>query len=134
MNTLLERLKKVASIVNAERPKLHFFGLVHPVDAPDGWDLLVSSDRLEPWSMEALRYIVGRLKKALTAKEMVRIAQVVVLPRNHKAIAGLRQNQQIRPGELTFLRPADRFDQAIVIWAENGARRAQHATKRTAAS
>ena len=41
---LRNKLKRVAEIVAKEKPKLHFFGLVHRVDVPDRWDLRVSSD------------------------------------------------------------------------------------------
>jgi hypothetical protein len=116
MTSILEKLKKVAERVNAEKPELHFFALVHRVDAPDRWDLLVSSDKLEPWSMDALKYIVGHLKKVLSADEITRIAQVVVLPRDSKVISSLNHNPQVQAGELSFLHPADRFDQAFVIW------------------
>lgn len=134
MIALLDKLKKIAAVVDAEKPKLHFFALVHRVDTPDRWDLLVSSDKLEPWSMEALKYIVGHLKKELTAEEIIRISQVVALPRDNKVIASLNQNRQIRSGELSVLQPADRFDRAYIIWPAGEARQAvQRRTRGSAA-
>lgn len=130
MTAMLDKLKRIAAIVDAEKPKLHFFALVHRVDTPDRWDLLVSSDKLEPWSMEALKYIVGRLKKELTAEEMIRISQVVALPPDNKVIASLNENRRIRTGELSFLHPADRFDRAYVIWPLENARQAMQGKSR----
>jgi hypothetical protein len=129
MNAFVKKLSRIAADMAAEKPKLHFFGLVHRADAPDLWDLLVSSDKLEPWSMQALRYVAARLKKVLTAEELVKISRIVVLPRKNKAITALTQNPQIRLGEISFLHPADRFDQAVVIWPAEKARQEVHATR-----
>src|SRR5271154_6971447 len=104
-DSLRNKLKKVAAIVAAEKPKLHFFGLIHRVDVPDRWDLLVSSDKLAPWSMEALNYIADHLKKVLTAKEIISIAQIVALPRNNSVIASLTKGERIDSGEITGLHP-----------------------------
>ena len=117
---LRNKLKRVAEIVAKEKPKLHFFGLVHRVDVPDRWDLLVSSDKLAPWSMEALKYIAGQLKKALTADEIIRIARIVALPRNNAVIASLAKSDAIDSDEIEGLHPADNFDQTITIWPANG--------------
>jgi len=130
MTSILEKLKKIAENVNAEKPRLHFFALVHRVDAPDRWDLLVSSDKLEPWSMDALKYVVAHLKKTLTADEITRISQVVVLPRDSKVISSLNQNPQIQAGELSLLHRADRFDQAYVVWPADMARQHVHGKSR----
>ena len=130
MTAMLEKLKRVAETVNSERPKLHFFALVHRVDAPDRWDLLVSADKLKPWSMDALKYVAALLKTELTVDEIVRIAQVVVLPRDSKVIISLSEDRQVQPGELTFLHPSDRFDQAYVIWPAAEVRQSLHGNSR----
>jgi hypothetical protein len=119
LETLKEKLEGLAEDLNAAKSKLHFLGLVHRVDAPDRWDLLVSSDQLAPWSMEALRYVSERLQKILTPEELVQISRVVALPRNYDLIAKLSRNDQQRAGELQFLHPSESFDRAIVIWPAN---------------
>ncbi len=74
MSKLFDKLEEVARIVDRDKPVLHFFGLVHAIDAIDRWDLLVSSDQLAPWSMEALKYIADLLKKKLRSEEVINIA------------------------------------------------------------
>jgi hypothetical protein len=116
MTISTEKLKKIAAEIAREKPTLHFFGLVHRVDAPDRWDLLVSSDKLAPWSMPALKYIAERLQKLLTANEIVQIARVVALPPDNDVILQLLESPQDRRGDVSFLRPAERFDRALRIW------------------
>ncbi len=130
MNAFVNKLKKIAVVVARERPTLHFFGLVHRVDAPDRWDLLVSSDQLAPWSMEALNYLADLLKKELTSQELVRIARIVALPQENDVVTSLIQNPQLRSGELSTLPPRDRFDKAVVIWPPDGARQMLPQTSR----
>jgi hypothetical protein len=90
----------------------------------DRWDLLVSSDKLTPWSPESLKYIVEKLQKVgkLSPEDMVRIARVVALPRDNEVITELRENERILPGRLSVLHHADRFDQAFVIWPKSASR------------
>jgi hypothetical protein len=113
----INKLKKVAETVAAEK-QLDFFGLVHHESAPpDLWDLLVSARKLVPWSADAIRYIVGLLRKELTDEEMVRIAQVVALPRDNKLVAALNNNG-FMGGRIPGLHPMDHPDLALVIWPQ----------------
>jgi len=114
MNIPRDKLTRVAEEIAADKPELHFFGLVHRAEAPDRWDLLVSSDQLVPWSMKALNFVVEHLKKILTTEEMVQIAQVVALPRDNKIIQSLKRNPRAWHGSLNDARP--RIDEAVVIW------------------
>jgi hypothetical protein len=114
----VNKLKKVADEVAREKSKLYFFGLVRRDDAPPNrWDLLVSSERLQPWSLEAINYIVEQLKKKLTADEMIRIARIVVLPRNNSLITDLLKDSQAVAGVSgSNLHPMDQPDRAMIIW------------------
>lgn len=114
----LAKLQKVAKDIAAEKPTLHFFGLVHDDEAPpDRWDLLVSSDQLKPWSMEAIRYVVHHLRqKRLAANEMVRISQIVALPRDNVLIRDLLQQTQTVPGRIRGLHPMDYPEDVVVLW------------------
>jgi hypothetical protein len=116
MKVLLNKLKKMATRLAKEKPKLHLFALVHRVEAPDRWDLLVSSDKLAPWSMNALNYIVPRLKKALTIEEIIKISQVVVLPPTNAVVTSLANYAHTETGDISGLYPTDRFDRVYVIW------------------
>ena len=115
MKTLIEKVKKLASILVAEKPKLHFLALVHRVGAPEGWDVVIASDQLAPRAMDALDYVAERLKKVLSLNELIQISRIVVLPRNHEVIAELMQNYA-GSGVLTHLFPASGFDRAVIIW------------------
>jgi hypothetical protein len=118
-------MKKIAKVLDAER-QLHFFALVHDdSEPPDRWDVLVSAEKLAPWSTESIQYIARLLRKELTDQEMVQIEQVVPLPLNSKLIASLSEDDCARGENIRGLHPMDHFDDAVVIWpAKNSPRQA----------
>jgi hypothetical protein len=125
MSSFFDKLNRLAKVVARERPKLYFFGLVHRIEAPhDRWDLLLSSEKLEPWSMDALKYVAAHLKEELTDEEIIRISQIVALPKDHPVILALSKNGDHVPGDIDGLRPADDFDQIYVLWPAKKSNRA----------
>ena len=125
MKTLLIGLQKVAEIVADEKPDLHFFALVHPVDGLwDHWDLLVSSDQLQPWSMEARTYIDDYLRKKLSSEDLVKISRIVALPPDNKIIRSLIDDEQIDLGKLVPLSHDANFDEVCVLWPKKGSKHA----------
>jgi hypothetical protein len=107
----------VAATVAREKPVLHFFGIAHAVDGLwDRWDLLVSSDQLEPWRMASLTYIANHLRNTLQSDDLVRIAHIVALPADNKIIQSLIQDDQITRGKLVSLSHDANFDQVFVMW------------------
>jgi|HubBroStandDraft_5_1064220.scaffolds.fasta_scaffold493257_1 hypothetical protein len=105
MTKFIEKLKEIAETVAEQKPVLRFFGLVESEDVPNHWDLLVCSDKLTPYSLQALKYIGGLLLKTLTSEEMLRIARFVVLGRDDETIAALLEDQQ-----------SEHVNGSIVLW------------------
>jgi hypothetical protein len=117
MNHWFDKLKSVARAIADDRPKLHFFGLVHPVEAPnDRWDLLVSSDKLTPWNADSIRYVVNLLNEQLSPEEIVKIATVVTLPKDNDVVVALSKGVANSSNGIRGLRPIDDFDGVEVIW------------------
>ncbi|HSZ59242.1 MAG TPA: hypothetical protein VK797_26610 [Tepidisphaeraceae bacterium] len=107
-----DKLRDIAEEIAEEKPELHFLGLVHRTEGPPGdWDLLVSSDQIEPWSIDSIKYVVAHLRRRLSAAEMTRIATVVALPADNALLTHLSQG-----GEAYGLHPMDQIDRAVVIW------------------
>lgn len=112
--TMFDKLGSVAARVDKDKG-LYFFAVVHPTDGlHDRWDLLVSSPNLEPWSMDALRYVSSLLQKALTVGEIVRISRIVVLPRDNQVIASIMANDQVQARRLTSLHD-EQFDRVFLV-------------------
>lgn len=117
--TFIKKMKKIAEVVDSEK-QLYFFGLVHHDQLPaDRWDVLVSAKKLAPWSDEAIIYLAGLLRKTLKDKEMVKIAHVAVLPRNHNDIVSL---SDARDGveKVRHLGLPYGIDEAVIISSGNG--------------
>jgi hypothetical protein len=114
MKTLFKKLELVATRVEREKG-LYLLAVVHPVGGlHDRWDLLICSPELEPWSTDAMRYMAALLQDVLRVEDIVRIARIVVLPRDNDVVAALLSNDQIQPGKLTD--PHDeRFDRVFLV-------------------
>jgi len=114
---LLKKLKKIANVVDAEK-QLHFFAVVHDdSEPPDRWDVLVSAEKLAPWSTEAIQYIARLLRRELTDQEMVQIEQVVPLPQDNELVRSLSENECTPARRIRGLHPIDHFDDVVVIWS-----------------
>ena len=115
MKTFAQKLEKVAQVIAGEQPRLDLFAVVPFSKLPDRWDLVISSDTLGQENPDRFRYIVARLKKELTVKEMVKISRVAFLPSDDPLIVSLlaRSNGQLDLGE-SF--PDDDFERATVLW------------------
>lgn len=115
--TLIRKLERVANLIDAEK-RLHFFGLVHDeTEPPDRWDVIVSAEKLVPWSTEAIQYVARLLRSELTDREIVQIEQVVPLPPNNELIKSLTEDGSIPARRIRGLHPMDHFDEAVVIWS-----------------
>lgn len=113
----VKKLKRVAQTIDSEK-LLYFFAAVHhDLLPPNRWDVLVSAKGLVPWSIEAIDYVGGLLKKELTSQEFIQIAQVVALPRDNELIASLSSSGEVPEGAVRGLHPLDRPDEAVVIWS-----------------
>ncbi len=113
-----DKLEKAARAIAAEKPILHFVGLAQRADVPpDRWDLLASSDQLEPWSIDSIRYIVEKLRQnGFKPADMVRIARIAVLPTDNKLIRRLIESDEPFAEPIPGLHPMDYPDRAYVVW------------------
>jgi hypothetical protein len=123
MKALIEKMRKVADLIAIEKPRLRFLGLVHRTGAPLGWDVVIAADPLAPRTADALDYVAKRLKKVMKVSELVQISRIVVLPRNHHVIKELTRDNELKPGQLSPVFPPDRFDQAVMIWPDQGSQK-----------
>jgi hypothetical protein len=116
MMRLVIKLKKVAKSIAEEKPKLHFLGLVpHPL-LPWLYALLVSSDQLDRSGRVGLDYVVGQLRKHLTAKDMARISRIVILPHTKDLIRRFDVDEDFSPVALRGLYRSDPPEEVIIIW------------------
>ncbi len=125
--TIKEKLSELAEkIAKAKRP-LHFMALVHRENMADRWDLLISSDQLSPWSLDAIRYVDSELKKTLTSEEGLTIATIVPLAKDNEIVVQALKHGNVPPPVLVDgLHPSDYYNQWVLLWpkklATNAAR------------
>jgi hypothetical protein len=123
MSKLSDKLKPLAKQIDKERGPLHFMALAK-TDVYQRWDLLVSSDKLGPWSLDAMTYVDKLLNESVTIDEKLLISRIVPLPKNNKIVAWVMKNGTPPPHDLNGIHPNDRVDKMIIIWPKKTVLRA----------
>ncbi len=96
---MVEKLAYLERDVSSERGEFSLFGLFLREDAPDRWDLVVSAPWLEANQRDGLRYLAGKLKSFLDAKERLMLSRVVILEKDNPGMAAFRKMVSIRHGK-----------------------------------
>jgi hypothetical protein len=112
------KFHKIARIVDADK-QLYFFGVLQHETGPwDRWDVVVSAKKLRPRSIAAIEYLAKLLKKELSLQELIQIAQVVALPRDHEVIASLSHDDPIWT-KVRRVRSLGHSEEAVVFFPVN---------------
>ena len=95
---LKKKLEKLEKEISKEKGDFYLFAWVVPSDAKDMnvWDLLVSASWVDKDASKALDYLSEKLRKKLTAKEIVSIAKIVVLGKDHPIVTDILRKHQTK--------------------------------------
>jgi hypothetical protein len=98
MNELAEKLRSLEPQIASEQGPFALFALFLRDNAPDLWDLLVSAPWIEVDKGSALRYIVSKLKEAITAAELTSLSRVVIIDGNNPALNAIHSAIHVEHG------------------------------------
>ncbi len=90
MSEFYAKIDRVSKMLIGQYGDFTFFGLAKLKISPKKWDVIVCADGLPKREKEAVRLVVGELKKTLTESELAIISGVVVLDKNEIFIKGLQ--------------------------------------------
>jgi hypothetical protein len=91
MKELVKKLVKVETAISKEKGELNLFALFLREDAPNKWDLLIASPWAERNKSEALRVLSGRLQKALTKKDLMKLSRIVIIDQSNPALSAIQR-------------------------------------------
>jgi hypothetical protein len=105
----IEKLRKVMHELSAEKgEEFSLFGLFLRAEAPDRWDLVVSSPWLEEGKLKALGEFVEKLSAAIGEKQLLSLSRVVTLNADDAALRAVTKAVTVEDG-LVEIRDSDLF-------------------------
>ena len=98
MKELVEKLKNVERTISEEKGEFELFGLFLRDDAPDKWDIVISSDWARQNKKDSINYLVDKIKTEITKEEMLKLSRLVVLDKDDAALNALHSAMHVEHG------------------------------------
>lgn len=89
MNNLKNKFTKVEKEISQEKGEFSLFVLLLREDSQDKWDVVLSASWFPESKKEVLTYIVNKLVKILTPKELLKLSRIVALNEDDSFVANL---------------------------------------------
>lgn len=100
MNEMADRFASLERTLAEEKGAFELFALFLRDGAPDRWDLLISAPWLPSDRIEALDYIVARIKEHLGADALIRLSRIVIVRPEDLAKHPLSDVYSVEHGQL----------------------------------
>jgi len=108
MKVDIDKLRQLMHDVSIEKGEFSLFGLFLRAEAPDKWDLVVSSPWLEEGKLKALGEFVEKLAAAIGEDQLLSISRVVTLNADDPALDAVTKAVSVEDG-LIEIRDSDLF-------------------------
>jgi len=92
------KLQAVEKTLSESKGPFELFALFLREDAPNKWDLLISSDWARNDKKVALNTIIGEVQKALTQPEQLMLSRLIVLEKDDAALNALQSAMHVEHG------------------------------------
>lgn len=119
----IEKFRKAMRDIAARKGDFTLFAFFRREDAPDGWDLVVSSPWLEAGNLKNLAEFADALKNLVGEKQLRELSRIVTIKDNDPALKAILSDIQVQDG-VTEVRESVFFDlriqQAIFLRAAKG--------------
>lgn len=96
----LEKLQQVMRAVARKKGPFTLFGLFLREDAPDKWDLVVSSAWLEEGKLKALGEFVEELAAAVGEEQILSLSRIVTVNQDDPALDAILRAVQVDDGSV----------------------------------
>jgi hypothetical protein len=94
----IERLRRAMHSIAKKKGSFTLFALFRREDAPDGWDLVVSSPWLKEGRLKQLAEFVDALKRILGERQLRELSRIVTIKGDDPALKEVLQEIQIEDG------------------------------------
>jgi hypothetical protein len=92
------KLQSVEKTLSDSKGPFELFALFLREDAPNKWDLLISSDWARNDKKAALNAIISEIQKNLTRQEQLMLSRLIILKKDDKAINALHSVMHVEHG------------------------------------
>lgn len=98
MKELAEKLRDIEIDLSNENGGFELFALFLREDAPDKWDLIISSDWARENKKLALNTIVSKIQSELNYEETVKLSRIIILNKDDAALNALHGAMHVEHG------------------------------------
>ena len=92
------KLQSVEKTLSDSKGPFELFALFLREDAPNKWDLLISSDWARNDKKAALNSIISEIQKILTQQEQLMLSRLIILKKDDKALNALHSAMHVEHG------------------------------------
>ena len=94
----IEKLRRAMREITSKKGDFTLFALFRREDAPDGWDLVVSSPWLEEGKLKALGEFAEALKASIGDKQLRELSRIVTINQDDPALKAILSSVQVDDG------------------------------------
>ncbi len=98
----IDKLRQLMRDLSKEKGEFSLFGLFLRAEAPDKWDLVVSSPWLEEGKLKALGEFAERLSATIGEEQLLSLSRVVTLNAHDPALQAVTKTVSVRDGLVEF--------------------------------
>lgn len=98
MREQAEKLQAVEKKISDSKGRFELFALFLREDAPNKWDLLISSDWARKDKKAALKEIIQEIQSVLTQQEILMLSRLIVLEKDDAALKALHGAMRVEHG------------------------------------
>jgi hypothetical protein len=98
MRVQAEKLQKVEEKLSKEKGEFELFALFLREDAPNKWDLLISSDWARENKKEAINFILKEIRKELSDQELLMLSRIIILDKDNPALQAIHSAMHVEHG------------------------------------
>lgn len=91
----IEKIRRAMREIAAKKGDFTLFALLRREDAPDGWDLVVSSPWLEEGKLKALGEFAEALKRSIGEKQLRELSRIVTINEDDPALTAILSSMQV---------------------------------------
>ena len=118
MSKLFEKIPAVAAEIARERGEFTLFAVMHRLDVPDWWDVIVAAPWLDTESIKDYRYFAAKLLPFFSWDRTPRLSHVSILALNNPVVRALLASPDLQPGRVCLMtEPAGpvEFDKGFLV-------------------
>lgn len=98
MKEQAEKLREIEKELSESQGPFELFALFLREDAPDKWDLIISSDWARKDKKSAINLIVEKVKSVFSDEEMLKLSRLIVLDKDDAALGAVHGSMHVEHG------------------------------------